>query len=105
MSTEQLLREVIEVLREENEGLTKRVAELEAEARDDHWPHGATVKIRWVGVGYCEKKTDGQSETQKGTSSRCAPEFGLMTHLGKSFKSAKNNPRKAKVANAEPGRN
>lgn len=32
-----------------------RIAKLEAEALDDYWPHGATVKLRWVGVGYCEK--------------------------------------------------
>ena len=28
-----------------------RVAELEAELRDDHWPNGATVKLRWAGDG------------------------------------------------------
>ena len=32
-----------------------RVAELEAELSDDHWPHGATVKLRRVGLGYFEK--------------------------------------------------
>ena len=32
-----------------------RVAELESELRDDHWPHGATVKLRRVGLGYFEK--------------------------------------------------
>ena len=31
------------------------VTELESELRDDHWPHGATVKLRWAGSGYCEK--------------------------------------------------
>ena len=32
-----------------------RVAELDAELSDDHWPHGATVKLRRVGLGYFEK--------------------------------------------------
>ena len=35
--------------------LLARVAELEAELSDDHWPHGATVKLRRVGLGYFEK--------------------------------------------------
>ena len=34
--------------------LLARVAELEAELSDDHWPHGATVKLRRVGLGYFE---------------------------------------------------
>ena len=35
--------------------LSSRVAELEAELSDDHWPHGATVKLRRAGLGYFEK--------------------------------------------------
>ena len=37
------------------EELSRRVSELEAELRDDHWPHGATVKLRWDGPGYQAK--------------------------------------------------
>ena len=32
-----------------------RVAELESELRDDHWPNGATVKLRWADGGYYRK--------------------------------------------------
>lgn len=45
---------VLELVRRLREA-EARVAELEAELSDDHWPHGATVKLRWVGSGYCEK--------------------------------------------------
>lgn len=37
------------------EELAQRIAELEAELRDNHWPHGATVKLRWAGTAYFEK--------------------------------------------------
>lgn len=29
-----------------------RIARLLAELRDDHWPHGATVKLAWTGPGH-----------------------------------------------------
>lgn len=32
--------------------LQTRIQQLEAELRGDHWPHDATVKLKWVGVGY-----------------------------------------------------
>lgn len=40
---------------EEVEALREKVKTLEAQLHDDHWPHGATVKLRWVGPGHCEK--------------------------------------------------
>lgn len=30
--------------------LQTRITQLEAELRNDHWPHGATVKLKWGGV-------------------------------------------------------
>ena len=45
---------VLELVRRLREA-EHRVAELEAELSDDHWPHGATVKLRRVGLGYFEK--------------------------------------------------
>ena len=45
---------VLELVRRLREA-EARVAELEAELSDDHWPHGATVKLRRAGLGYFEK--------------------------------------------------
>ena len=35
--------------------LLKRISQLEAELRDDHWPHGATVKLVWAGPGHQDR--------------------------------------------------
>lgn len=45
---------VLELVRRLREA-EARVAELESELRDDHWPNGATVKLRWAGTSYFEK--------------------------------------------------
>lgn len=36
-------------------GVLTKVDALKAELRDGHWPHGATVKLRWSGTGYRDK--------------------------------------------------
>lgn len=49
------LERMVAELVEQRDTLCKKVKALESEALDDHWPHGATVKLRWAGTGYCEK--------------------------------------------------
>lgn len=51
--------EIVGDLRGECDELRSRVAKLEAELRNDHWPWGATVKLVWEGGGMNYRHTFG----------------------------------------------